>query len=443
MQRALDIARTTENDYQQVKTLLKLGDVEIGAGAREVGRQYMRDAFELAKQKRIDNYTKRALVDIGNSFISSGQYDEAERYIKESLDLSQRQKDRRNSARALLVLGSLAERRLRPDEAVKYIEQALPFYQQGGYRKEMTQALHLLGRAKVQKGEYDSALKTFEQLLVLTQQLGDPAQLALVNEDLGLIRLIQGRYPDALSHFEESYKIAKSLGIQKTVSVNLLNRANTLWRLGRFNEARVALDEVAGDAENPQAAKNISASYSLARARLALSEGRIDEARSHVNKALTLAGEQFKATAITATYTLGKIEAQSGSTSGGTAKATTALAMARDAGSPFLVSEALIALADTQVYARKPDAVNTALEAQRLVASFGNHDYEWLALTLAARAARFKGDAPQARDLATKANAILSSLKKVFGDDNYNYYLNRADVQISRKQLSDLLAENP
>ena len=443
LQRALQIAQTTGNDYQQVKTLLKLGDVEMYGGARDEGRQYMRDAFSLAKAKGIDNYTKRALVDLGNSFILSGQYDEAERHFNESLELSQRQKDPRNSARALLALGSLAERRLKPDEAIKYVEQALPFYQQGGYRREMTQALHLLGRAKAQKGEYAAALKTFDELLVLTQQLGAPAQLAFVNEDLGLIRLIQGRYPEALGHFEESYKIAKSLGIEKTVSVNLLNRANTLWRLGRFNEARSALDEVSKDAEDSQAAKNISASYYLARARLALSEGAVGDARAQVNKALSLAGEEFKETAITATYTLSKIELLSGATREAGSKANAAVAMARDAGSPVLVSEALVTLADVQASARQPECLDTAYEAQRLVAGFGNHDYEWLALTLAARAAHSKGDKQQARVLAARANTVLSALKEEFGSDNYNSYLNRADVQISRKQLSDLLAENP
>ncbi|HKO59928.1 MAG TPA: tetratricopeptide repeat protein [Pyrinomonadaceae bacterium] len=443
LQRALEIAKTTGNDYQQVKTLLKLGDVEMEAGAREVGRQYMRDAFELAKAKGIDNYTKRALVDLGNSFILSGDYPEAEKYLKESLELSQRQKDPRNSARALLALGSLEERRLRPDAAVGYIEQAMPFYQQGGYRKETTQALHLLGRAKTQKGEYDAALKTFRDLLAVTQQLGDPAQIAFVNEDLGLIRLTQGRYPDALLHFEESYKIGKSLGIQKTVSVNLLNRANTLWRLGRFDEARAALDEAAAVAEDPQAAKNISASYYLARSRVAMSEGNFGEARSHANKSLSLAGQQLKATAITATYTLGKIDVLSGAVREGGSKAKAAITMARDGGSPFLVSEALITLADAQVHNQEPDALTTAVEANRLVAGFGNHDYEWLTLILAARAARTKGDLQQARDFATKANSILSSLKEEWGNDNYNSYLNRADVQISRKQLNDFLAENP
>ncbi len=382
-------------------------------------------------------------MDLGNSFILEGDYDEAERHFKESLELSQRQKDPRNSARALLALGSLAERRLRADEAVRYIEQSLPFYQQGGYRKETTQAMHLLGRAKTQKGEYGAALKTFEELLVLTQQLGDPAQVAFVNEDLGLIRLAQGRYPDALRHFEESYKIGKALGIQKTVSVNLLNRANTLWRLGRFDEARTALDEASAVAENAQAAKNISASYYLARSRVALSEGRLPEARSHANKALELAGQQLKASAITATYTLGKIEVRSGTARAGGSKAKAAIAMARDAGSPYLVSEALLTLADAQIHSQESEGLTTALEVQRLVAGFGNHDYEWLALLLAARAFRATGDMQQARDYATRANAVFSSLKQEWGDQNYNSYLNRADIQISRKQLSDLLAENP
>ena len=88
----------------------------------------------------------------------------------------------------------------------------------------------------------------------------------------------QGRYPEALAHFEESYAIAKSLDMKKNIGLSLIDRANALWRLGRYDEARAALSEASPIAERPDAAKDLSAGYYLAVARMALSERQFPEA---------------------------------------------------------------------------------------------------------------------------------------------------------------------
>jgi hypothetical protein len=46
----------------------------------------------------------------------------------------------------------------------------------------------------------------------------------------------------------------------------------------------------------------------------------------------------------------------------------------------------------------------------------------------------------KAREYAARAESLLSNLQQRWGGDNYNSYLNRADVQFSRKQLSELTA---
>lgn len=99
MQRALDLARNTGNDYQYIKTLLKLGDVELDANNVEAARKYMQEAVDSAQAKGIDNLTKRGLIDIGNTYLAASDYAEAEKYYKQSLDLAQKQKDERNAAR--------------------------------------------------------------------------------------------------------------------------------------------------------------------------------------------------------------------------------------------------------------------------------------------------------------------------------------------------------
>lgn len=443
-ERALELARTTSSQYGQVKALLKLGDTVVAEGNADQGRQYMRQAIDLAEANGIDNLTKRGLVDLGNTFLVSADYTEAKKYFQQSLELAQKQKDGRNAARALLSLGSVAEREDNSDESAAYIERALPFYQQGGYRKETLQALALLARVKVQKGDYDAALQAFEQQLKLTQQFGDQPQAGLAHEDIGLLFIRQGRYPEALGHFSESYAIAKSLGVQKNVGLSLTDRANALWRLGRYDEARAALDEASSIAERPDAAKNLSSAYYLAIARMALSERRFAEAQAKAQQAMVLAGTQIKSTGMAATYTLGLAQTLSGTARAGRVKCEEAVTMVRKSRDPSLLSEALLALAEALVQAGdSAGALKASLESQELFARSEQQDSEWLALLVAARASRSAGDTEKAHEYASRSESLLSGLQQKWGGDNYNTYLNRPDVQFSRKQLSELIAGKP
>jgi len=438
--RALELAKTTNNDYQQAKTLQKLGDVEIDANNLPEGRKYMLEGIALAQAKGIDNLVKRGLVDVGNTFLVETKYLEAEDYFQRSLKLSVEQKDTRNTARARLSLASLAEQQGKSDLVVDYVEQALPFYQQGGYRKEMLQAFALLGRAKVQKGEYEVAANSFEQGLQLAQLLGDQASAVLAHESLGLVMLRRCRHPEAIKQFEESYKLAKSLGTTKNVSFSLIDRANALWHLGRYNEARLALAEAAPVAASDNAANNLSSIYYLTLARIAFTQRQFPEAIANCRRAFALAA-QLKRTAILAQFTMGLAQIFSGSSTG-RLQCEQAVQSARELGDPVVLSEALLALGQAQLEGGDPvGGLKNAIEAQELSSRIGSPEIELMALLTAGRSSRSLRDDQKALDYAARADKLITSFQQLWGPDNYNSYLNRPDIQVSRTQLNELLAQ--
>ena len=442
LQRALELARTTGNDYQYIKTLLKLGDLELDANNIEAARKYMQEAVDSAQAKGIDNLTKRGLIDIGNTYLAGSDYAEAEKYYRQSLDLSQKQKDERNAARALLTLASLAERRGKADDVINYLNQALPLYQKGGYRKETLQAFLLLARAKVHKGEYEGALGGYQQALKLSQELDDQAMAVLAHDDLGRLFIRQGRYPEALEHLDESYKTAKAIDSPKNVALSLTDRANALWRLGRYDDANAALQEAKEFVEKPGAPSNISAAYYLVLSRIALSRENWRDVQSHAKRAETLAGSsQLHGAAAEASLTLCLGQVFSGAAKQGAAKCQEAVDAARQANDPAVFGESLLALAEASARAGDADAATkNALEAQQIFARSGRRDCEWLAWLIAARASRARGDLEKTREYASQAQQVLSSIQQQWGDDSYDSYLNRPDVQLSRKQLSEIVA---
>ena len=438
--RALELAKTTNNDYQQVKTLQKLGDVEIDAGNFAEGRRLMLDAIDLARSKGIDNLIKRGLVDLGNTYLVQGNYPETEKYFTQSLDLSLQQKDPRNAARARLALASSAERQGNSTQVISLVEQALPFYQHGAYRKELIQALTLLARASVQQGNYTAAEQAFEQELKLSEQYIDLAQASLAHEDLGLLRLKQTRYPEAVNHLEKCYEFAKSLGTLRNIASCLVARSNAYWRLGRYDEARRSLSEASAFAELPEAPKTVATAYYLTQALIALSERHFPEAASQSEKALTFSG-QLKRSTVIATCANSLAQAMTGSAAG-RLKCQDAVDTARSIGDPLLLSDSLLMLAQAQLQKGDAEAASkSALEAQQLAARVGSRESEFNAWCLAARSRQVAKDSSAARTHATNAMKLLQGLEQTWGSAPYNSFLSRPDIQFSRTQLNEILAQ--
>lgn len=88
----------------------------------------------------------------------------------------------------------------------------------------------------------------------MARQAGDAARLAAAHSSIGvLVGVNQEIYPEALLHVDESYRINKSLGARVAMGWDEANRATALWQLGRYEEARAALDEARSIAAEPQA----------------------------------------------------------------------------------------------------------------------------------------------------------------------------------------------
>jgi hypothetical protein len=83
------------------------------------------------------------------------------------------------------------------------------------------------------------------------------------------------------------------------------------------------------------------------------------------------------------------------------------------------------------------------MDAQQTFARLGKPDSEWLALLFAALARKGSGDTQQAREYASQADALLVGLQQRWGNDNYQSYLRRPDIQLHHNQLNELLALNP
>jgi tetratricopeptide (TPR) repeat protein len=443
LERSLGVSRSASNDYQSIRTELQLSSVYYAEGDSNRAKTLASKAVEEAQRVNIRTLAINGLIDLGYTLLARGEFAETRTYLDQAMAFARQARSPGLEARAHLALGSLSTQVSDLDAAVSHLQSALKFFAPAGYRRETGNALILLGRAARDKGDYAAALKAFSDQLELAKQLGDPARLAASHSSLGvLLGDNQELYPQALPHFDESYRINQSLGAQVGMGVDQVNRAATFRVLGRYEDARTALTEARSITADPDAGfKSQLAWVELTDAQMALSLGRLPEARTHAAAALKLAAADYRDVALLARQALALVEAGSGRPKEGVALADEAVAAAKALKVPRLLSTALLTSAEVRLAGGEPrGALAEAQAAQQMFAGAAQTESEWRAWLVAARSAALEGASSTAYDYATSAESSRAALQTRWGDDHYRGYVRRPDIQTRVKQLAQLLA---
>jgi serine/threonine protein kinase/tetratricopeptide (TPR) repeat protein len=443
LEEALKLAQSlADNKYQLVKTQLQLSSVYYNAGDTERAKTMATEAIELAQKSRIQNLATNGLIDLGYTYLSRGEFNEAKKYFQQALEFAQRDKAASAEARAKRALGSLNQQQGNIDDAISLLQQALGFYQPAGYRKEASSALLLLGRAYRDKGDFETAVKNFDQTLSLATELNDQALMAASHLSIAILRGgEQERYPEAITHLDESYKINSSLGAKKDQGYDQMNKGSFLWRLGRYQEARTALDLAYSIANRPEASlKAVLAWVHLTNSQMALSQQHFDEAKAKGQEALDAAGTEYRDVVLLAKSTIGLATALSGQAQQARKLCEEAVVIAKEVKISRLESSALLALAEVQLASN--DATHALLTIKQVQANLSaqQQDSQWQSWLIAARASELAGNRSEAQACALRAEAICTGLRNLWGPESYESYLRRPDIENYRKQLTQILA---
>lgn len=435
-QDALETARATGNEPQQVLFLIELATLAFTEGSIADAQEYSRQAVEFARQRRMENLTTGGLIELGNAFSSRGDYGEAEKFFKGAIELARANGGRRREATAQMNLGGLYIQQLRTDEGMTLVQEALSFFRQGNYPRSVLICLSFVGRAQRQKGNYDEALKTLREKLELAKKGADQPEIAFSYGEIGSVLTQLERYVEALKQYNDSYEINKALNNTQQLAYNLHNRGNILWRLGRYDQARNALAESLEITNQPGTNyKNLLAEIELSHAQIAFSEKRYPLARTRAEQALKLAGTQYKQVAVAANSTLCLAKVFSGRSRQGVLDCETALKMARDAGDVGLLTRTMLALAIADLENAQPDkALQLATEVQQRALQAGQKESLWQATAVAAQAQQRLGNSFEAQAQMVQAGKTFTELRGLLGEFEESY-LARRDLDFYQKQL--------
>jgi serine/threonine protein kinase/tetratricopeptide (TPR) repeat protein len=240
IERALGIATTIGNRYQEVRLRLLLGAATRNAGDAARAAGIARRAIEIAQNEHMENLAASGMVDLASAYLQRGDIAEAEPLFLQALDLAERAKVRRQEARARAMIGSLYEQQDRPEEAQKYIDSALPFFREAGYRRDFAQAAIVLGGILRQRGDYEKAARVLTEAAASAAVLQDRRSEAQARGRLAETYRESGDWPAALL---ESERAARLSGSSEEAVYYVIQIAGICWLLGHPDEASQRLAE--------------------------------------------------------------------------------------------------------------------------------------------------------------------------------------------------------
>jgi serine/threonine protein kinase len=426
--RALTVARTVGNRYQEIRLLLLQGVAVRSLGQTVRATQLAQQAIDTAEAANMDNLASSGLLDLGNSFLIRGDLRFAEPIFRRALDLARRGKVRRSEARAKASLISLCEQDRRPEEAKQFAEDVLPFYRQAGYRRELIQVMGMLAGVHEQLGEYEEGVRTSREAVAGTIQLKDTRSEALVRERLGRNLLWLASWPEALDEYQRA---ADLLGLMSTQGAKArLTCAQLSWWLGRRQEAGQFLNEVKQVLEKDQNQQVLSLLHAR-NAEFAYDEGRWNEVLVTARQGLSLQSRDDEADRDLSLFQALVLIRTARTAEGADLAANLVRKLEQEklignaASARLAIAEAWIAAGNRSM------AVQLAREALDFFESRHVLESVWRAHALTAKASE---DSREAETHRVEARMALSQLKMRWPAGSFDGYLKRPAI----RQLSEL-----
>ena len=203
-------------------------------------KQY-RQVLELYRGANFPRGVGDTLGNIGGVHLLLGHFREALGYYQQALKISEQLKstasmsqDHGNIGLCLLGLGEV-------DAALVHLDQAIELATQAGMRQDKAYWLRAKGDGLVEKGRYDLGLQNYRAALAIYEKVGAQAELLEALHDSGRLHLLLGDSASAERDFRRALDMARSIGLDRGITLNLIALGDLEFRRKRTRGRRRAL----------------------------------------------------------------------------------------------------------------------------------------------------------------------------------------------------------
>jgi serine/threonine protein kinase/tetratricopeptide (TPR) repeat protein len=252
---ALEIRRRLGQKGGVAATLTEIAQVNVMMGQPADALKNYTESLQLRREIGDRRGTANTLAELGSFHFNRSEYGQALTLYRESLQIHRETGNRSTEALLLNNIGSVYFNQAQYEDALTYFERALALREQLKVPADIAQTVHNLAEVNVRMGQYDNALEQYLRALDLNRSAGNKRGAAIGSYSVGTLFEYQGRYGASLSSKEEALKTYQELGDSGFWLVEMLSgRGDALSELGRFEEARTALNDAltrARELKNP------------------------------------------------------------------------------------------------------------------------------------------------------------------------------------------------
>ncbi|MFF3486529.1 tetratricopeptide repeat protein [Streptomyces sp. NPDC002701] len=300
-ERALQIARTTEDVAAEEEALRTLGTLHWHLGEHRTALVFFQKSFSLTDLSDDPWGKARGHNNIAVTLLFLGEHERARGHFEKALTGFAEADDRTAVAKALNNYGDLHLRIGDLDSARQAFEKSLSFLEQSGSRYDRATVLGSLADVLTESGDTDTALALYQESLVEFTALGDRKSRADTLIGLGEANRKAGDAAEAVRHLTEALDLARHIGAthQETQAQRRLGQTHLttgdLTSASHHLQAAISLAERTHDMD-----ETIQAQQVLAEVRLA--SGDLTAARTLLRQAfdITRARDPQQARAISA-----------------------------------------------------------------------------------------------------------------------------------------------
>jgi CHAT domain-containing protein/Tfp pilus assembly protein PilF len=338
------------------------------------------------------------LGNIGGVHLLLGQFRLALGYYEQALQISERlesntamSQDHGNIALCLIGLGDI-------ESAMPHFERAIELSRLAGMRQDEAYWTREKGNALIQQGQYDRGLELHRLAFGVYADIGAQAEQAEALHDTARLHLLLGDPDTAERNFNRSLELARTIGLARSVSSNLIALGDLQLRRKSYPAAAVL--------------------YEQARKRSAES-----------GETMLLA---------TSLLRLALVHREQAQLAQAAAEIDLALNIARESGARPVEAEGLLGRAEVQRrQQRLPEALKSYATAEAVLASIRDPDLLWQIHLGRARTYEAQGDITAAIDSLVAAVTLIESVRDRLQEPRFRagYVDDKSEVYVELVRL--------
>ncbi|MCJ7452097.1 MAG: CHAT domain-containing protein [Steroidobacteraceae bacterium] len=284
------LARAIGDKKLEGSSLNNLSLVYDEQGDYDTSLKQYRQVLELYRAANFPRGVGDTLGNIGGVHLLLGHFREALGYYQQALKISEQLKsstsmsqDHGNIGLCLLGLGEV-------DAALVHLDQAIVLATQAGMRQDQAYWLRAKGDGLVTRGQYDLGLKDYRAALAIYEKVDAQAELLEALQESGKLHLLLGDSASAERDFKRALDMARSIGLDRGITLNLISLGDLEFRRKR-PDAAIALYEQAQQRAAATRAQQTLALSLLRLARVNRSVQRVALASAETDESLVIARE--------------------------------------------------------------------------------------------------------------------------------------------------------